>query len=60
MKSILVLAAIACFVIGAFALTKMRTDIQLIVALGGLGQGFVLIGLIGVLNRLERIANAKT
>ncbi len=59
MKIILVLAAIACFIVGGIALASIRSDIQIIAAVAGLGIGFVLIGLVGVMDRLDRIAASK-
>lgn len=52
MVIVLVVAAVASFGFGFFALSTVGTDIQLILAFLGIACGFILAGLAAILERL--------
>lgn len=58
MSSLLVIVAVVEIAVGGLAIASTTSDIQIIVALLALGFAFIHLGMVGVLNAINRIARS--
>lgn len=55
MRIFLLIGAVLAFAVGALGLASIRSDIQIILAAVGVFSGIILVGLIGVIDRQDRL-----